>query len=290
MNETDLLLINRSGRDYALPATEIEALTDDADLLVVNRNGVDYKVSGKDFKDYLFPSLSGEGFDPDGNPLNDAMLFVFECLTDDVEFNQNVTDHSTRPLRTWINDVEIFGSYNQPLLPMHLNPSLGDVVKMKLEPSHFKDNSAWNLEDQISTPLSLVGGRIRILPETDISYITDDTVREFKHNSNPVALVGEGGIYSGMNVEGLENVRLGPDLSNTNNSFYIWAVRNGGRGPTIDLSKCRNPYAPTTKPKFRPGPGGSDVLTVPSYGLVYNSDYTDDATVLIPDWDTYVSG
>ena len=63
MNETDLLLINRSGRDYALPATEIEALTDDADLLVVNRDGVDYKVSAKDLKDYLNPSLPWEGHD-----------------------------------------------------------------------------------------------------------------------------------------------------------------------------------------------------------------------------------
>ena len=62
-DEPDLLLINRSGRDYALPATKIEALTDDADLLVVNRDGVDYQVSGKDVKDYLLPSLPWVGHD-----------------------------------------------------------------------------------------------------------------------------------------------------------------------------------------------------------------------------------
>ena len=61
-DELDLLLINRSGRDYALPATEIEALTDDVDLLVVNRDDVDYKVSGKDLKDYLSsPPMPWEG-------------------------------------------------------------------------------------------------------------------------------------------------------------------------------------------------------------------------------------
>ena len=54
MNDTDLLLINRSGMDYSVPALEIDTLANDTDLLVVNRGGVDYKVSGKDLKDYIF--------------------------------------------------------------------------------------------------------------------------------------------------------------------------------------------------------------------------------------------
>ena len=53
MNETDLLLVNRGGKDFGFPVTELETLADDLDLLVVNRDGVDYKVTMEQFKDYI---------------------------------------------------------------------------------------------------------------------------------------------------------------------------------------------------------------------------------------------
>lgn len=58
IEETDLLLLNRNGKDYSFGATKIQALVEDTDLLLIHRAGNDYKVSGKDFKDYLaIPSI-----------------------------------------------------------------------------------------------------------------------------------------------------------------------------------------------------------------------------------------
>ena len=285
MNETDLLLVNRSGRDYALPATEIEDLTNDTDLLVVNRAGVDYKVSGKDLKGYLYSSLD-LGLDPDGNALDKDILVVFECLTDDVAFVHGQSNGAEYKMATWINNLSMV-----PMFPVDLSLNIGDIVKIRVRPSDFMYNSSWEMDSVVWTPLQLATGKIRILPETDITYLTDDSIKEYTQNQSgwrqqPACLFGMQDTPSVQSILNLENIRLGPNLSNNNRQFYILGYRNAGNTSEHDLSECRNPHAPVTKPSF-PGITSNDLYTSASYGLICNSDWSPGTNVIIPDWDTY---
>lgn len=224
------------------------------------------------------------GLDPDGNKLNDNLLVVFECLTD-VTFNPGKGEWESQYwMPIWKNDRDVVIS-----TPSRETLKQGDIVKIRVRPSDFKNNTSYELEDALWTPLQLKTGRIQILPETDISYLTDENIKVFSTSYQPACLFGQQQVPSDrMAIVGLEHIRLGPNLSNNNNKFYILGYRNVARVKTLhDLSKCRNPYAPILKPIFKPLAGTLDLFTIATYGLIVNTDYAEGVNVTIPDWDTY---
>ena len=51
VQDNDLFLVHRAGKDYRVKATDLKKIQDD-DALLIYRNGVDYQVSGKDLMEY----------------------------------------------------------------------------------------------------------------------------------------------------------------------------------------------------------------------------------------------
>ena len=241
------------------------------------------------------------GLDPDGNPLIDSILFVFECLTDDVQFYANADSWNTdNMLDYWYNDVKYEGYPQGSSTPSFSdrNPKTGDIFKVKLEPKHFAKLPSYDIRSNCWCPLQLTGGKIKILPETDITYLTDSSVLEFSKdypgNSNqPITLIAStapGGDFLNDRIQGIQNVRLGPNLANTNEWFYVLYVRDSTY-TTYDLRGCRNPHAPEIEPTWQPrfNMGGSypETHSEETYGLIVNHGYSDNNTFIIDDWDTY---
>ena len=57
IQDSDLLLINRGGRDFSIEAKDIKDKAADDDLLVVHRDGVDYQVTAAELKEYALTKI-----------------------------------------------------------------------------------------------------------------------------------------------------------------------------------------------------------------------------------------
>lgn len=290
MNETDLLLVNRNGRDYALPATEFEALADDADLLVVNRDGVDYKVTAEDLKEYIYPEEENN-LDPDGDELGNNILAVFEVISPMAFSDCNDSWDQTKRVTYWYNGKRYKG------FPCHFHNTHsvrpGDVFAVKLPPSMY-DIRTYNMGEKANINLELTKGKIHFLPETNIRYMTDETLEEwtsYKGNNKPWLLCGMWNYRpEECPVTGFENIKLNPDLSNNNPEWHLFGM--GGGELQVNLKDCMHKGEPAEKPDFPTSEltdhPDNDILNQATYGLIANNYYMSGANVEMPIWRVYV--